>query len=75
MVAVDRFIENFLDACDFEEPVEATADTELQSLPQWDSLAKLAVIVLFDTEYGKAITGEDLKTAVTVGDVFRLLGD
>ncbi|MDR2165355.1 MAG: acyl carrier protein [Zoogloeaceae bacterium] len=75
MNTIEQFIENFLNACDFEDPVEATAETELQSLPQWDSLAKLAVIVLFDTEYGKTITGEDLKNAVTVGDIFRLLGE
>lgn len=74
MSSIDQFIENFLNACDFQDPVEVTADTELRSLPEWDSLAALGVIVMFDVEYGKTITGENLKNAVTIGDLFRLLG-
>jgi len=70
---LDQFIENFLTAVDFQNPVEVTADTELRSLPEWDSLAALGVIVMFDVEYGKTIVGNDLKAAVTVGDLYKLL--
>ncbi|MBB3843601.1 acyl carrier protein [Xanthomonas arboricola] len=66
------FIENFIAATDFQEPVEVTADTVLLELPEWDSLAALGVIVMFDMEYGKTITGEDLAAAVTVGDLYKL---
>jgi acyl carrier protein len=71
---LDQFIENFLTAVDFQDPVDVTADTELRSLPEWDSLAALGVIVMFDVEYGKTIVGNDLKAAVTVGDLYKLLG-
>jgi len=70
---IDQFIENFLTAVDFQEPVDVTATTELRSLPEWDSLAALGVIVMFDVEYGKTITGNDLKAAVMVDDLYRLL--
>ncbi|AEL07094.1 acyl carrier protein [Xanthomonas campestris pv. raphani] len=66
------FIENFLSATDFQEPVEVTVDTVLRDLPEWDSLAALGVIVMFDMEYGKTITGEDLTAAITVGDLYKL---
>ncbi|MCF5955501.1 acyl carrier protein, partial [Xanthomonas perforans] len=33
------FIENFLSATDFQEPVEVTMDTALADLPEWDSLS------------------------------------
>ncbi|KIQ23902.1 MULTISPECIES: acyl carrier protein [Xanthomonas] len=66
------FIENFLSATDFQEPVEVTVDTVLRDLPEWDSLAALGVIVMFDMEYGKTITGEDLANVVTVGDLYNL---
>ncbi|MCC5067290.1 acyl carrier protein [Xanthomonas campestris] len=66
------FIENFLSATDFQEPVEVTVDTVLRELPEWDSLAALGVIVMFDMEYGKTITGEDLANVVTVGDLYNL---
>lgn len=68
----DQFIENFLSATDFRNPVEVSLDTVLLELPEWDSLAALGVIVLFDMEYGKTITGEDLKKARTLGDVYSL---
>lgn len=71
---IDQFIDNFLMAVDFQDPVEVTAETELRSLPEWDSLAALGVIVMFDVEYGKTIVGDDLKAAVTVGDLYKLLG-
>ena len=73
-VTVEQFIENFLTAVDFQDPVEVTAETELRSLPEWDSLAALGVIVMFDVDYGKTIVGDDLKSANTVGDLYKLLG-
>lgn len=69
-----QFIENFLSATDFQNPVEVTMDTPLHDLPEWDSLAALGVIVMFDMEYGKAITGEDLQKVTTVGEIYQLLG-
>jgi len=70
----ESFVENFLNACDFQDTVEVTLETELRSLPEWDSLAALGVIVMFDVEYGKTITGEDIKACVTLQDLYRLLG-
>lgn len=69
-----QFIENFLSATDFQNPVEVTMDTVLADLPEWDSLAALGVIVMFDMEYGKTITGEDLEATVTLGDLYALTG-
>lgn len=68
----DAFIENFLSATDFQTPVEVTPDTVLRELPEWDSLAALGVIVMFDMEYGKTITGEHLAKVVTIGDLYKL---
>lgn len=70
----EQFIENFLSATDFQNPVEVSLDTVLTDLPEWDSLAALAVIVMFDMEYGKTITGEDLKKTRTLGELYNLSG-
>jgi acyl carrier protein len=70
---IDQFITNFQTAVDFQDPVDITAETELAALPEWDSLAALGVIVMFDMEYGKTITGNDLKTCKTIADLFALL--
>jgi len=74
MPTIEQFIESFLTAVDFQEPVEVAPDTELRSLPEWDSLAALGVIVMFDVEYGKTITGDDLKNCTTLADLYKLLG-
>ena len=67
---IQAFVENFVVAVDFQTQVPVDAKTALSSLPEWDSLAALGVIVMCDTEYGVSITGNDLKASVTVGDVF-----
>ncbi|MBH3388567.1 acyl carrier protein [Pseudomonas putida] len=69
-----QFIENFLNATDFQEPVEVSLESVLRDLPEWDSLAALGVIVMFDLEYKKTITGDYLEKAVTVGDLYELVG-
>lgn len=73
MSTVNEFIEQFLLAVDFQDPVEVTPDTVLLDLPEWDSLAALGVIVMFDIEYGKSIIGDDLKQSITIQDLFNLL--
>ena len=73
MTTVNDFIEQFLIAVDFQDPVEVTPDTVLLDLPEWDSLAALGVIVMFDIEYGKTIIGDDLKQSFTIQDLFNLL--
>ena len=74
MTDLQAFIENFLLAVDFQEPVKLTPETQLQDLPEWDSLAALGVIVMFDMEYGKSITGDQLEKISTIGDLFILTG-
>jgi acyl carrier protein len=74
MTTIEQFIDNFLIAVDFQEPVEVTPETELRSLPEWDSLAALGVIVMFDVDYSKTIVGDDLKDCATLVDLYKLLG-
>jgi len=73
MVSINEFIEQFLTAVDFQDPVEVSPNTVLLDLPEWDSLAALGVIVMFDLEYGKTIIGDDLKQSITIQDLFNLL--
>lgn len=74
MTNLQAFIENFLLAVDFQEAVNLTPETQLQDLPEWDSLAALGVIVMFDMEYGKSITGDQLQKVSTIGELFVLTG-
>jgi acyl carrier protein len=67
---IKAFLEAFVMAVDFQEPLPVVAGTKLEDLPEWDSLAALGVIVMCDTDYGVSITGDDLKACTTVGDIF-----
>jgi acyl carrier protein len=71
MDTLDQFLEKFLAAVDFQEAVEVRASTELASLPEWDSLAALGVIVMADVDYGRSIAGKDLKACVTIQDLYQ----
>lgn len=71
-LTIDQFIENFLSAVDFQETINVTSETELKSMPEWDSLAALGVIVMFDVEFEKNITGDDLKNCITIADLYKL---
>ena len=74
MPPMEEFVAKFLEAVDFQVPVDVTPATELNSLPEWDSLAALGVIVMFDVDYGKTIVGDDLKRCTTLADLYKLLG-
>ena len=74
MPTIEQFIENFLLAVDFQTPVAVKPETELLSLPEWDSLAALGVIVMFDVDYGKVIVADDLKNCTTLTDLYKLVG-
>lgn len=73
-MTAENFISNFLNATDFLTPVDISLETEFRTLAEWDSLAALGVIVMFDMEYQKTITGDDLYRANTVGDLYGWIG-
>ena len=50
-----------------------TPETELTSVDEYDSMAKLSLIVLFDEECGKKLTGEEIRTFKTVGDILAAM--
>ena len=68
---LNDFIANF--AAQFDETDESMfkADTEFRTLDEWSSLTGMSVIALAKTQYGKTITGAELKACVTVEDVFN----
>ena len=48
-------------------------NTELSSIEEYDSMAKLSLIVLFDDEFGKKLTGAQIRTFRTVGDIIAFM--
>lgn len=50
---------------------ELSMDDEFKSFDEWDSLAYLSAIAMIDEEYGVTLKGDDLRSAVTIGDLFN----
>lgn len=46
-----------------------TLETKLDDIAEYDSMAKLSLIVMMDDEFNVKITGDDIKQFVTVGDI------
>ena len=65
---IEKFAEQFDDA-----PAELTAETNFKELEDWNSLVALSVISMVDEEYEVTLKGEDIRNAVTVGDLFEIV--
>lgn len=50
-----------------------TAETELSSIDEYDSMAKLSLIVLMDDEFSKKLTGEQISAFKTVQDILDFM--
>jgi len=62
-----------------EETLELEADslneeTNLEDIPKYDSMARLTLIVLCDDEFGKLLSGEQIKKFVKVKDILDFMG-
>ena len=49
------------------------ADTVLTDVEEYDSMAKLSLIVLMDDEFGVKLTGDMIKGFKTVADILKLM--
>lgn len=70
---LNEFVSNFAEQFDDTDASEIQADTIFHDLDEWSSLTGMSVIALAKTEYGKTITGAELRACVTVEDVFNLI--
>ncbi len=44
-------------------------EMELADVDEYDSMAKLSIIVMMEDEFGVKLTGDDVKAFITVGDI------
>lgn len=50
-----------------------TVETALDDIDEYDSMAKLSLIVLMEDEFGVKLTGDVIKGFETVGDIVSLM--
>jgi len=70
---LNDFIANFAEQFDETDPQEIQAETAFHDLEEWGSLVAMATMAMVKTQYGKTVTGADLRQCVTVKDLFDLV--
>ena len=65
------FISNFAEQFDETEASEFNAETVFRDLDEWSSLVALSVIAMVDEEYDVQLKGDDMRSAVTIEDLFN----
>ncbi len=68
---IHSFIENFAEQFDETDAAAFTPETVFHDLEEYSSIIALSVIAMIDEEYGVALTGNEMKSAVTIQDLFN----
>ncbi|MBR5736517.1 MAG: acyl carrier protein [Bacteroidales bacterium] len=68
-----KFIDNFADQFDETDPTEIKAETVFHELDEYSSLIALSIIAMVDEEYDVQLKGDDMRSAVTVEDLFNIV--
>lgn len=67
------FIQNFADQFDETDASEIKAETVFHELDEYSSLIALSIIAMVDEEYDVQLKGDDMRSAVTVEDLFNIV--
>lgn len=70
---LDQFIENFAAQFDDTDASEFKIDTAFKNLEEWSSLIALSIIAMVDEEYEAKLKGDDIKGAVTIEDLYKIV--
>lgn len=68
-----EFIKNFANQFDDTDLSEFQPDTRFRELEEWSSLAALSVMAMIDEEYNVQINGNDMRNALTIGDLYNIV--
>ena len=68
---LNEFVKLFAEQFEFTDPSEITAGTPYHDLDEWSSLTGLSVIAMVDEEFDVALKGDDIRTSVTVEDLYN----
>lgn len=70
---LNEFIKNFADQFDETDASEIKAETVFHDLDEWSSLIALSLIAMIDEEYDITIKGDEMRSAVTVEDLYNIV--
>lgn len=70
MKTLEEFVALFAEQFDNTDASEFTPKTIFHDLDEWSSLAGLSVIAMVDEEFDVALKGNDVRSAITIEDLY-----
>lgn len=70
---LNEFIKGFANQFDDTDASEINENTIYRELDEWSSLTAMSVIAFFRTQYGKTISGDEIRSCRTVKDLFEYI--
>ncbi|MBD5216840.1 MAG: acyl carrier protein [Bacteroidales bacterium] len=71
-MTINEFIEKFAEAVEIDDVSALSGATEFRELDEWNSLAALSVISMFEDDLDKELQVVEFKKAQTIEDLFKL---
>jgi len=65
------FLEHFAEQFEETPADQLTLNTNFRELEEWDSMAVLTIIAMVDSFYGVKLTGDEIRSSLTIGDIFN----
>ncbi|OWV14690.1 acyl carrier protein [Fibrobacter sp. UWB5] len=70
---LNEFIAHVVDQFEETDASQIVASTKFQELDEYSSLIALSLIAMVDEEYDVTIKGNDLRSAITIEDLFNIV--
>lgn len=70
---IKEFIEKFAEVFDDTDVATLTPETKFRELDEWSSLSALGVIALADEEFDVELSGNEMRNAETIQELFDLI--
>lgn len=70
---LDKFVSLFAEQFDDTDSAEITASTAYKDLDEWSSLIAFSIIAMVKVEFGKTVTGAEIRHCETVEDLFNTI--
>lgn len=72
---INEFIEKFAEIFDDTDISTLTPETKFRELDEWSSLSALGVIALADEEFDVELSGNEMRQANTIQELFDLISN
>ena len=70
---LNEFVANIADQFDETDASEIKAETLYKDLDEWSSLTGMSLIAMAKTQFGKTVTGAEIRECDTVEDLYNLI--